>query len=75
MKVASLTKAPVNAEIIEVLEAALSRARSGVSSGILLVEQVEQCSKAKYAIVGFRNRLEKLGVLAHAMHQLQEDEE
>ena len=60
-----------NREVVEELEAALERARSGETTGILLLEQDRD--GASYFTAGLRDRFNKLGILSHAMHKLQTD--
>jgi hypothetical protein len=59
-------------DLVRVLEEALARARSGELTGVLLLEQLS--NNCRYSIVGLRGRFEKLGMLAHAMHKLQDDD-
>lgn len=59
-------------DIVSVLEEILARARAGEVTGLVLVAQ-DACG-VEYRVVGIRNRWEKIGLLSHAIHKLQDDE-
>ena len=62
---------PPKPELVEFVEGLLERARSGELVGVLVLEQDRD--GVSYTFSGITKRWEKLGLLSHAMHQLQQD--
>ncbi len=70
-RVLSFAKRQVDADVVDMLEKALEKARDGELRGILLLGQ--DSGGVSYSIAGIKDRFLVTGFLAHAMHKLQTD--
>jgi hypothetical protein len=64
-------KRPVDPDVVDILERALEKAKSGEINGVLVLSQ--DPNAISYAIAGVKERFTVLGWLSHAMHRLQTD--
>jgi hypothetical protein len=65
-------KRPVDPDVVDILERALEKAKSGEINGVLVLSQ--DPNAISYAIAGVKERFTVLGWLSHAMHRLQTDD-
>lgn len=59
-------------DVVHFLEVALTEARAGEITGVLLVKQ-DRHRGIGYVIAGCKDRLTMQGFLSHAAHKLQDD--